>query len=425
MPLKVAKFGGTSLADAAAILRVREIVLADATRRIIVPSAPGKRRNEDVKVTDLLLKSAEELEKSEKSESLCDVKKRFLDIAEPLSLSFRESLFDEIADEYLKHKNLSYLLSRGEYLMGKLLAELLGFSFVDAADVIFFDENGLPDTKKIRENVSRILQNCDKIVVPGFYGTDVDGLVKTFSRGGSDITGALLAEAANAALYENFTDVPGVFSASPRIVASPRKIPYLSYRELRALSCLGASVLHEDAVFAVRRAKIPIRISNTFHPEEGGTTVSGDEKLLRGGGAVLGLSGKDGYSLLILRRLYGREAETEQNRFFKTLSESGFKTEHISLSTDTLSLCLYGGEKRLSDSVVLPENAVICREGLSLLSVVGDPALSVMATIFKTLGKTTPEVLFAEKSPDGLNFYICVPSDYLSIVIRALYDVLF
>ena len=426
VPIKVSKFGGTSLADAEKVTAVKKIVLGDGARRIIVPSAPGKRGENDVKITDLLIKSKEELLLyGEKAPSFSAVVARFFEMASALGVSLDKALFSEIAKKYIEEKNGSYLLSRGEFLMGKILSSLLGFHFVSANEVIFFGEDGLPDIRKIREKATEALEKHGKIVVPGFYGSDCEGNIRLFSRGGSDITGALLAEAVNADLYENFTDVSGVFSASPKIIDAPRRIPYLSYRELRALSCFGASVLHEDAVFAVRRAKIPIHILSTFDPYKKGTVVSYDESLLRGGGNIVGISGKAGYTLLILKRTYGREAEEKNRLLLENIYESGFKTEEVFFSTDTVSYCFSSEKPSLEEAVVLPSETVVCRSRLALISVVGDPSLHTLGLIFKTVAKHTPELLFAEKSPDGLNFYLCVPENYLESVIRALYAVLF
>ena len=426
VPIKVSKFGGTSLADAEKVMAVKKIVLGDGTRRIIVPSAPGKRGENDVKITDLLIKSKEELLLyGENAPSFSAVSTRFSEMANALGVRLERELFSEIAEKYIAEKSGSYLLSRGEFLMGKILSALLRFHFVDASEIIYFGEDGLPDIKKIRENAEATLEKYEKIVVPGFYGSDSEGEIRLFSRGGSDITGALLAEAVNADLYENFTDVSGVFAASPKIIDAPRRIPYLSYRELRALSCFGASVLHEDAVFAVRRAKIPIHILSTFDPKKKGTIVSYDESLLRGGGNVIGISGKAGYTLLILKRTYGREAEEKNSLLLKNIHESGFKTEEVFFSTDTVSYCFSSEKPFLEGEVVLPSETVVCRNRLALISVVGDLSLHTVGLIFQTVAKHTPELLFAEKSPDGLNFYLCIPEMYLEEVIRALYAVLF
>lgn len=426
VPVKVSKFGGTSLADAEKAMAVKSIILQDSDRRIIVPSAPGKRWEDDIKITDLLIKSKDELLISVAgSPSFLTMETRFFEMAERLNVPLDKGLFSEIAEKYKREGNASYLLSRGEFLMGKILALLLGFTFVDAADLIYFGEDGLPDTKRIREKTVAALEKYKKIVVPGFYGCDAKGNIRVFSRGGSDITGALLAEAVNAELYENFTDVSGVFAASPRIVNNPRRIPYLSYRELRALSSFGASVLHEDAVFAVRRARIPIHILNTFDPMKKGTVVSFDERLLRGGGNIIGISGKAGYTLLVLKRTYGREAEAKNTVLLRSIHESGFKTEEVFFSTDTVSYCFSAEKHSLSEEVLLPEETVVCRSGLALISIVGDPSLHTLGLVFQTLAKHTPELLFAEKSPDGLNFYLCIPEAYLEDVIRALYGILF
>ncbi|HCF45030.1 MAG TPA: aspartate kinase, partial [Lachnospiraceae bacterium] len=259
---KVVKFGGSSLASAQQFEKVAEIVHAEASRRYVVPSAPGKRFRKDTKVTDMLYGCYALAEQDEDfSENLHQIEERYQEIIDGLSLTL--SLADEFAvieKNFRAHVGKDYAASRGEYLNGIVMAAYLGYEFVDAAQVVFFKENGEFDAVKTNEVLGERLQNMENAVVPGFYGANPDGSIRTFSRGGSDITGSIVAKAVHADVYENWTDVSGFLIADPNIIPNPEKIETITYRELRELSYMGASVLHEDAVFPVRRANIPINI---------------------------------------------------------------------------------------------------------------------------------------------------------------------
>lgn len=270
--VKVVKFGGSSLASAAQFAKVGDIIRADETRRYVVPSAPGKRNAKDTKVTDMLyscyaLAEAEEDFKG----ALKKIKERYNSIINGLNLTLSlEDEFRIIAEKFEDKVGEDYAASRGEYLNGIIMANYLGYEFIDAAEVIFFDENGNFDDYKTDKVMAERLSHVEKAVIPGFYGSDIDGNVKTFSRGGSDITGSIVSKAVHASVYENWTDVSGCLVADPRIVENAQPIRVITYRELRELSYMGASVLHEDAIFPVRKAGIPINIKNTNAPEEPG-----------------------------------------------------------------------------------------------------------------------------------------------------------
>lgn len=273
--VKVVKFGGSSLASAAQFAKVGDIIRADETRRYVVPSAPGKRNAKDTKVTDMLyscyaLAEAEEDFKG----ALKKIKERYNSIINGLNLTLSlEDEFRIIAEKFENKVGEDYAASRGEYLNGIIMANYLGYEFIDAAEVIFFDENGNFDDYKTDKVMAERLSHVEKAVIPGFYGSDIDGNVKTFSRGGSDITGSIVSKAVHASVYENWTDVSGCLVADPRIVENAQPIRVITYRELRELSYMGASVLHEDAIFPVRKAGIPINIKNTNAPEEPGTMI--------------------------------------------------------------------------------------------------------------------------------------------------------
>ena len=263
--LKVVKFGGSSLASASQFEKVGEIIRAEDSRRFVVPSAPGKRDAKDEKVTDMLYAAYDSISSGDDYKKIFNkIKDRYNDIIKGLGLALSlDSEFEVIESEFLAGAGRDYAASRGEYLNGIIMANYLGYEFVDAAEVIFFGEDDNFDAKKTNEILANRLKDKENAVIPGFYGIDINGKVKTFSRGGSDITGAIVARAIKADLYENWTDVSGFLVTDPRIVDTPEPIETITYRELRELSYMGASVLHEDAIFPVRAEGIPINIKNT------------------------------------------------------------------------------------------------------------------------------------------------------------------
>ena len=275
MATKVVKFGGSSLADAKQIQKAAAIIKADPERRYVVPSAPGKRFSDDIKVTDMLYTCYDLAEQGlDFSDALDAIQARYNDIISGLGMDFSlQAEFSEIAENFKKRAGKDYAASRGEYLNGKVIAAYLGFPFVDAAEVIFFQPDGSLNDEKTEKVLRERLSGLENAVIPGFYGCGADGYVKTFSRGGSDVTGSIVAGAVKASLYENWTDVSGFLVADPRIVDDPAVIRTITYTELRELSYMGASVLHEAAIFPVRSAGIPINIRNTNAPDEPGTCL--------------------------------------------------------------------------------------------------------------------------------------------------------
>ena len=265
---KVVKFGGSSLASARQFKKVKAIIDADKARGYVVPSAPGKRDGKDTKVTDLLYQCYEACAAGQSYKRILDqIKKRFDDIINGLDLDLNLDFeFDTIEENFKNKAGRAYAASRGEYLNGIIMSHYLGFPFVDAADVVFFDENGVFLPEKTNDELEARLASMKQAVIPGFYGSKPDGSIATFSRGGSDVTGSLVARALHADLYENWTDVSGFLVADPRIVEDPAPIETITYRELRELSYMGANVLHEDAIFPVRKEGIPINIKTPTAP---------------------------------------------------------------------------------------------------------------------------------------------------------------
>ena len=273
--IKVVKFGGSSLADAVQIKKAGKIVLSEESRRYVVPSAPGKRFSDDTKVTDMLYRCYGAAVKEKKfTELLADIQKRYQEIIEGLGITLSlDEEFATIRDNFAKKIGRDYAASRGEYLNGRVIAAYLGYEFIDAAEVIKFDENGNFLSEETNQVLADRLSKVERAVIPGFYGARPDGTIQTFSRGGSDVTGSIVARATHADMYENWTDVSGFLIADPRIIKNPKGIEAITYKELRELSYMGASVLHEDAIFPVRKEGIPINIRNTNAPEEKGTLI--------------------------------------------------------------------------------------------------------------------------------------------------------
>lgn len=278
--IKVVKFGGSSLADGRQFQKAGKIIEKDRARRYVVPSAPGKRAPDDTKVTDMLYTCYGQalLEEEDTQDSfevlLQKIRERYDAIIRDLGLGLSlDEEFHSIRENFTKKIGRDYAASRGEYLNGRIMAEYLGYEFIDAAEVIWFDEMGNFDSEKTQEALSSRLAQAERAVIPGFYGSMPNGKIKTFSRGGSDITGSIVAQAVHADLYENWTDVSGFLVADPRIIERPKEIDVITYRELRELSYMGATVLHEDAIFPVRKEGIPINIRNTNAPEDKGTLI--------------------------------------------------------------------------------------------------------------------------------------------------------
>ena len=300
---KVVKFGGSSLASAAQFEKVGKIIRAEDSRRYVVPSAPGKRFSSDTKVTDMLYGCYAKAEKEEDfSKDLAQIKARYQEIIDGLSLSLSlDDAFEQIRKNFTDKAGIQYAASRGEFLNGMVMAAYLGFAFVDAADVIRFFADGTLDNEMTNRLLADALDKQEYAVIPGFYGADANGVVRTFSRGGSDITGSLVARAVKADMYENWTDVSGCLVTDPRIVDNPVPIEVITYRELRELSYMGASVLHEDAIFPVRSEGIPINIRNTNAPEDKGTMIVGDT-CTKSDYIITGIAGKKGFASVTIEK---------------------------------------------------------------------------------------------------------------------------
>ncbi|HHW12327.1 MAG TPA: aspartate kinase [Firmicutes bacterium] len=434
MDIKVAKFGGSSLADAAQFRKVRAIVEADPARRYVVPSAPGKRDQHDQKITDLLYKChALAQEGHSFAEVFGLIKGRFLTICAELGLSLdlRPDL-EEIAARIKAGASADYAASRGEFLNGKILAAYLDFAFVDAADVIFFDTEGRFDAEKTQSVLSRELARYPRAVIPGFYGSTPDGQVRTFSRGGSDITGAIVARGVNASLYENWTDVSGFLMADPRVVKNPKPIREITYRELRELAYMGASVLHEEAIFPVREAKIPINIKNTNDPDAPGTLIVSDNGNYRTPGSITGIAGLKGFTIIAIEKTLMHSELGFGRKLLSVIEDHGISFEHMPSGIDTISLVIADSQlnnnkldKVLGDieRVCQPDSIEVFQD-IALIATVGlgmayTPGIA--AKLFTALAEGGINVRMIDQGSSEINIIVGIENKDFEEAMRRIY----
>ncbi|MBR4361204.1 MAG: aspartate kinase [Ruminococcus sp.] len=437
MAYKVVKFGGSSLADANQFRKVAAIIRSDDKRRFVVPSAPGKRFSDDIKVTDMLYKCCELAGSGvDFADDLQMIKDRYNGIISELGMDMTlDEEFATIERELKARPAKDYAASRGEFLNGKVLANFLGFNFVDAADVIIFNTKGsllLDETvKAVRERI----KGLDNAVIPGFYGRTTEGVIKTFSRGGSDVTGSIIANAVRAEIYENWTDVSGFLVADPRIVDKPDVIETITYRELRELAYMGASVLHEDAIFPVRSAGIPINIRNTNAPGDAGTMiVSNDYDFSREslGHTITGIAGKKGFSTINIEKAMMNNELGFGMKVLKVLYDNGISFEHMPSGIDTMSITLETAklapvrEKVIAElrREVNPDHIEI-EDGIAILAVVGrrmKNTRGTVARVFAAMAHARINVKLIDQGSSELNVIIGVSENDLPEAIRRIYD---
>ena len=431
---KVVKFGGSSLASAEQFQKVANIIHSDDNRRYVVPSAPGKRFSDDTKVTDMLYACYHlaEADKDFKKE-LSAIAERYQEIIDGLSLTL--SLKDEfktIAKNFKEKAGENYAASRGEYLNGIIMAAYLGYEFVDAAEVIRFKDNGDFDAEVTNEILGQRLAGIERAVIPGFYGSYADGKVKTFSRGGSDVTGSIVARAVKADVYENWTDVSGFLVADPRIIENPEAIETITYRELRELSYMGASVLHEDAIFPVRREGIPINIRNTNKPEDEGTWIV-ESTCQKSKYVITGVAGKKGFCSVNIEKAMMNSEIGFGRKVLQAFEDYGISFEHVPSGIDTMTVFVHQDEfidkeqkvvsaiHRLADP-----DAIDIEADLALIAVVGRGMKSTRGTagrIFSALAHANVNVKMIDQGSSELNIIIGVANDDFETAIKAIYDI--
>ncbi len=432
---KVVKFGGSSLADASQFKKVGDIIRADESRVYVVPSAPGKRFSGDVKVTDLLYRMYYTASKGDDFDSILEtIIGRYNEIIEGLELEgFNlDGEFAQIERKMKQDPNSDYAASRGEYLNGRIMAKYLGYEFIDAADVITFDEDGNLEAEKTRKAVAKRLEKSPRAVIPGFYGRGHDGNVKTFSRGGSDITGSIVAGAVKADVYENWTDVSGFMVADPRIIPNPARIETITYRELRELSYMGASVLHEDAIFPVRKEGIPINIRNTNEPDADGTWIV-ESTCQKSGYVVTGIAGKKGFcTVLIYKALMNSEVGFGR-KVLQAFEENGISFEHVPSGIDTMTVVVHEDEFIHKEQKVVSAihryaepDSIEIESDLALIAVVGRGMKSMRGTagrIFSALAHAHVNVRMIDQGSSELNIIIGVANEDFDVAVKAIYDI--
>lgn len=435
MHVKVCKFGGSSLADGNNIRRAAEILRADETRRYVVVSAPGKRFSGDVKITDQLYECYREAaETGSCVNAFAPVRRRFLSIVEELGLEHFDiaSILDECERQIIANKSADFTASRGEYLNARLIAALLGWDFVDAQEIIYFNERGMFDEARSYRLIERRLKHCKNAVIPGFYGMDAWGCVKTFTRGGSDISGSIIARGVNAELYENWTDVSGFLACDPRIVNNPQKIGVISFKELRELSYMGANVLHADAIYPVRKGDIPIRIKNTFRPMDEGTLILPSKKYVKHGNRVTGIAGKKDFTVIFLEKQLMNAEIGFARKVLSVLEKDGINFEHMPSGIDTLSLVIES--KYLAGGVLdtligqikeaVNPDYVRVLEDIALVATVGHgmtASVGTSARLFTALSQAGVNVRMIDQGSSEINIIVGIDNADYEKCVRAIY----
>ncbi len=430
---KVVKFGGSSLASAEQFKKVGNIIRAEASRRFVVPSAPGKRRKNDTKVTDMLYACYELAEGGKDfSHELRLIRERYQEIIDglKLKLSLKEE-FGKIETNFKAGAGKDYAASRGEYLNGILMADYLNFKFVDAAEVVFFKEDGRFDAERTNEVLGERLKNMPNAVIPGFYGANPDGSIRTFSRGGSDITGSIVAKAVHADVYENWTDVSGFLIADPGIIPNPEKIEMITYKELRELSYMGASVLHDESIFPVRSEGIPINIRNTNEPDNSGTWIV-ESTCQKSKFVITGIAGKKGFCSVNIEKDRMNSEIGFGRKVLQAFEDNGISFEHAPSGIDTMTVFVHQDEFMNKEQNVvsalhrLADPDMVDIEGdLALVAVVGRGMKSVRGTaarIFAALAHKNINIRMIDQGSSELNIIIGVRNEDFEEAIRAIYN---
>ena len=439
MGIKVCKFGGTSMADGNVILSASKIINADKERRYVVVSAPGKRFSGDIKVTDLLYQWSDAFEqKNEKlfGETFEKISARFLNIEREIGKSLGvENALAQMKEEVLNGAGRDYCASRGEFLAGKIMAEVLGVPFVDATEFIRFNEDGVLSEETF-ELGAKVLSKYQRAVIPGFYGLGADGKVKTFSRGGGDISGSIVARSVMASLYENWTDVSGFYACDPRIVNSPEWISELSYQELRELSYMGANVLHSESIFPVRSAGIPIRICNTFRPEDAGTYIVKTSKRDVSENVVTGVAGRKDFNVISLEKSMMNSEVGFVKKVLAVIDRHGISFEHLPSGVDTMSLVIdnvYLKDGMLETIMNEMKDAVhpdkiYAHENIALVATVGHGMaknVGTSARLFKAISEAGINVIMIDQGSSEMNIIVGVENDDCATCISAIYNEFF
>ena len=434
--IKVCKFGGTSMSDANSIRQVKNIITSDPARRYVVVSAPGKRFKDDIKITDMLYRCYNEVVEFGNCKKSFDViRQRFVEIVKDLGLKLDiNAVLDKTENEINQSKCADFAASRGEYLSAIITADFLGYEFVDAADVIRFDSHGKLNNDYTDDKVSNRLSNIERAVIPGFYGKNFQGEIKTFSRGGSDITGSIIARGVRADLYENWTDVSGFLVCDPRIVPEAKVIKQITYKEVRELSYMGASVLHAEAIAPVMKRRIPINIKNTFKPEDVGTMIVPNEQYdpEQAISVITGIAGKKNFTVLLIEKSMMNAEVGFIRKVLSVVEHYNICVEHLPSGIDTLSVIVESDQLKngvLSDMVSeIRENVnpdyIHVIENISLIATVGHGMArrhGTAATLFTALANENINIKMIDQGSSELNIIIGVANSDYENCIRAIY----
>lgn len=431
---KVVKFGGSSLANAEQFRKVGDIIRSEEGRRYVVPSAPGKRFSGDTKVTDLLYACYDRAAQGKEFGGIFqEIKERYYEIIRGLDLKLSlEEEFAQIEADFRAQAGTDYAASRGEFLNGKIMAAYLGYEFVDAASVIRFDKNGNFDGEKTDRLLGKRLSKCERAVIPGFYGAKEDGTVQTFSRGGSDVTGSLVARAVHADIYENWTDVSGFLITDPRIVENPAVIETITYRELRELSYMGATVLHEEAIFPVRKEGIPINIRNTNRPQDKGTFIV-ESTCRKPRYVITGIAGKKGFCSINIEKSMMNSEVGFGRKILQVFEDQGINFEHVPSGIDTMTVYVHQDEFEEKEQQVIAgihravqPDFVEMESDLALIAVVGRGMKSQRGTagrVFAALAHAHVNVKMIDQGSSELNIIIGVENRDFETAVKAIYDI--
>lgn len=431
---KVVKFGGSSLASAKQFKKVGDIIRADKARRYVVPSAPGKRSDKDEKVTDMLYQCYDAASEGKSYKKILErIKNRYEEIIDGLDVNLSlEHEFVKMEENFLKKAGRDYAASRGEYLNGMIMAAYLGYEFVDAAEVVFFDDKGNFEADLTNRELGERLEHIERAVIPGFYGSKHDGSIKTFSRGGSDVTGSIVAKAIHADMYENWTDVSGFLVADPRIIKNPEVIETITYKELRELAYMGASVLHEDAIFPVRKAGIPINIRNTNRPEDKGTLIV-ESTCRKPRYIITGIAGKKGFCSINIEKAMMNAEVGFGRKVLAVFEKYGISFEHMPSGIDTMTVLVHQSEFEEHEQSVIAgihravdPDFVEMETDLALIAVVGRGMKASRGTagrIFSALAHSRINVKMIDQGSSELNIIIGVKDADFETAIKAIYDI--
>jgi len=422
------------MADGNVMNAVKKIIEGDEARRFVVVSAPGKRFSGDTKVTDMLYACYDEIEKEGTCKNaFAPVRARFESIARELNRGIDVTeVLNDTQKRMDREQSRDFCASRGEYLSAVIMAQVLGAKFIDSENVVFFREDGRLDDKKTYAVIYAAVQGVERAVFPGFYGVDTEGKIKTFSRGGSDISGAIVARAVNASEYENWTDVSGFLACDPRIVDNPKRIKCLSYKELRELSYMGANVLHSESIFPVRKANIPIIIKNTFRPEDEGTAILPMSQYKPSGNVVTGIAGKKNFTVILIEKNHMNIEVGFIRKVLAVLEENNVSVEHIPTGIDTMSIVVESeliGGYRLEQVIEGIKNEVepdVIRvmENVALIATVGhgmSSSIGTSARLFKAMAEANINAKMIDQGSSELNIIVGVKNEDCEKCISAIY----